>query len=116
MKVTYSYYVPLDGVGTMLNPAYTWRVEERTETCRDIVKVGNLYYMINWSGYIMHSIEVEKINTIEVGDMKIACKYHPNERYPFTAEFYRANGEHYQNQGSVDFERILLSIKHYLSL
>ena len=116
MKVTYSYYVPLDGAGTLLNPAYKWRVDERTETCRDIVKAGNLYYMCDWSGYIIHSVEVEKITIIEVADMKISCKYHPNEPKPFTAEFYRANGEHYSNIGSVDFEGILLSIKHFLSL
>lgn len=64
MKVTYKVLTPLDGAGTILNPAFTWWEDERTEFCSHIQKAGELYYMIR-GGYIFHSIDVTKITKIE---------------------------------------------------
>ena len=77
MKITYNEYLPLDGAGTMINPAYKWLVTERTETCRNIEKCGYCFYTKDWSGFVIHSIEPEKIKRIEVDSLVIDLKAHP---------------------------------------
>ena len=64
MKVTYFEDRPLDGQGTLINPAYKWFREERTEFCDSICKAGNLWYMLR-GGYVFHSINPMKIKRIE---------------------------------------------------
>lgn len=114
MKVTYNEYLPLDGVGTLLHPAYKWLRKERTETCHHITKACNLYYMMSAGGYVIHSVEVEKITKIEFEDIIVSCTHSKGEPYPFSAVWDRTNGEHYMNQGSVEFCGILESINQYM--
>lgn len=106
MKVTYYENLPLDGAGTMLHPAYKWLRVERTEFCDTIMKVGNLWYMYR-SGFIYHSIEVDKITCIEYKDRIAKCVYEKGNQYPFSASIDNKDGEHICNVGSKDFKTII---------
>lgn len=64
MRVTYIESLPLDGQGTMINPAYKWLDKERTEFCDTIQKAGELWYMFK-GGFVFHSIDPMKIKRIE---------------------------------------------------
>ena len=114
MKVTFKEYLPLDGAGTLLHPAYQWLVVERTETCGFIQKAGNLFYLLSYSGYVVHSIEVEKITKIEFWDVVVTCSYDEKAQYKFSTEWNRTNGEHIQNMGCMDFSVVLDSINKYI--
>lgn len=112
MKVTYNEYLPLDGAGTMLHPAYKWLEQERTEFCHHIEKAGECYYMMTIEGYVIHSIDVTKIKRIEFGCMAADCAYYRSERYPYQANFTK-NGKHFSGMGAKDFSSVLDSIRHY---
>lgn len=105
MKVTYIENLPLDGAGTMVNPAYKWLQQERTECCDFIVKAGFGWYMMK-GGYIHHSIDVTKITKIEVRDVVAKCGYEQGAKFPFYASIDNRDGKHICNVGSVDFESI----------
>lgn len=105
MKVTYIENLPLDGAGTMVNPAYKWLQQERTEFCDFIVKAGFGWYMMK-GGYIHHSIDVTKITKIEVRDVVAKCSYEQGAKFPFYASIDNKDGKHICNVGSVDFESI----------
>lgn len=105
MKVTYIENLPLDGAGTMLNPAYKWQPVERTEFCDFITKAGNLWYMMR-GGYVHHSIDVTKITKIEVRNVVAKCGYEQGAHFPFYASIDNNDGKHICNVGSVDFESI----------
>jgi hypothetical protein len=76
MKVTYFEDRPLDGQGTLINPAHKWFREERKEFCDTICKAGNLWYM--WrGGFVFHSVDVTKVTKIEGKRAKAICKYYP---------------------------------------
>jgi hypothetical protein len=64
MKVTYIEWLPLDGQGTLINPAYKWVKRERSEFCDSISKAGELWYMFR-GGFVYHSIDISKITKIE---------------------------------------------------
>ena len=114
MIVTYNDYLPLDGAGTLLHPAFKWLRKERTEVCHNITKAGNLYYMMSAGGYVIHSVEVEKITKIEFGDMIVSCSHCANDPYPFCAQWNKKDGQHFMNQGCAEFSGILESIRQYL--
>lgn len=112
MKVFYNEYLALDGAGTLLNPAYKFLSVDRVEGCHHIQKAGNMYYLIDWSGYIMHSIDVTKVKRIEFGDMAVDCSYKRENFYPYRYTFTK-NGEHLSNGGAKEFVSILYSIRNY---
>lgn len=109
MKITYNEYLPLDGAGTLLHPAYKWRVDERTEFCDNLMKAGNLWYMMR-GGYVHHSIDVEKITQIETKTIKASCSYKRGEKFPFCASINNNVGNHIGNVGSVHFDTIIETI------
>lgn len=113
MKIVYDYYTPLDGAGTMISPAYKWRVDERTELCHHISQSGNLFYMMSFQGYVICSVDVEKIKRIEVGDLVVTIKYNRQDKYPFQASYDRTDGTHIQNQGCKEFGSILDEIRQF---
>ena len=112
MKIVYNYYTPLDGAGTLINPAYKWRVDERTELCHHISQAGNLFYMMSSQGYVIHSIEVEKIKRIEVDSLVIDCTYNRADVYPFHALLKR-DGKYVAGFSANDFNHILEKIRIY---
>jgi hypothetical protein len=104
MKVVYNQYTPLDGAGTILSPAYKWRVDERTEFCDNLMKAGNLWYMMR-GGYVYHSIEVEKITRIETDTAKASCSYDRREKhFPFFVDIKTQDGNF--SVGADTFETI----------
>lgn len=107
MKVTYIELLPLDGAGTMINPAYKWLPVERTEYCDSISKAGELWYMFR-GGFVHHSIDPTKITTIEDSGVKAEMKYIRGGAYPFTCSFFK-DGVFHTNAGSKDFGRLLQS-------
>ena len=113
MKVTYIENLPLDGQGTMLHPAYKWLSAERVDFCQYIQQAGNLFYMMSSQGFVIRSIDVEKITKIEFADMVVTLKHDRLAVLPFTASFDKTDGTHYQNQGSKEFGGILESIRQY---
>ena len=112
MKITYNEYLPLDGAGTMISPAYKWLVTERTETCRSIEKCGYCFYTKDWSGYVIHSIEPEKIKRIEVDSLVIDCTYNRSDVYPFHALMKR-DGKYVAGFSANNFGHILEKIRIY---
>lgn len=85
MKITYYENLPLDGAGTLINPAHKWLRVERTEFCDNLQKAGNLWYMMR-GGYVHHSIDVEKITNIETKSIHAQCSYdRHNADFPFFA-------------------------------
>jgi hypothetical protein len=111
MKIVYNQYTPLDGAGTILSPAYKWRVDERTEFCRNISQAGNLFYLMSYGGYVIHSVDAEKIKRIEVGDLVVTIKYNHFDKYPFQASYDKVDGTHIQNHGCKEFGSILDEIR-----
>jgi hypothetical protein len=111
MKVVYNQYTPLDGAGTILSPAYKWRVDERTELCHHISQAGNLFYMMSFQGYVICSVDVEKIKRIEVGDLVVTIKYNHFDKYPFQASYDKVDGTHIQHHGCKEFGSILYEIR-----
>lgn len=109
MKVTYIDYYPK---GSLLHPVYKVWETELTEHCDTIKKCGECYYMFR-GGYVLKSIEVEKIKRIEFADMVINVTYNRMDVYPFSAVYTKKDGTHYQNQGCKDFGGILRSIRQY---
>jgi hypothetical protein len=111
MKIDYNQYTPLDGAGTILSPAYKWRVDERTELCHHISQAGNLFYLMSYGGYVIRSIETEKIKRIEIGDLVVTIKYNHFDKYPFQASYDKVDGTHIQNHGCKEFGCILDEIR-----
>lgn len=95
MKVTYIENLPLDGAGTLINPAYKWLQQERTEYCDSISKAGELWYMFR-GGFVHHSIDPTKITSIERNGVQAICKYYRKEEhptFPFTCRFVKDGTE-----------------------
>ena len=113
MKVTYKESLPLDGAGTMLHPAYKWLNVEREEHCSFIQRAGNLFYMMSSQGFVIHSIEVEKITKIEFADMIVTLKHNRFDSFLFQASFDKTDGTHYAVAGSKGFDGILEDIRQY---
>jgi hypothetical protein len=116
MKVTFTELLPLDGAGTMLHPAYKWLRVEREEVCSSIQKAGNMYYMMSSQGFVIHSVDVEKIRKIEFADMVVSLLYDNAASYPFMVSFDKTDGTHYSNMGSKEFSSVLESIRQYTNI
>jgi hypothetical protein len=105
MKVTYIENLPLDGAGTMINPAYKWLPVERTEYCDSISKAGELWYMFR-GGFVHHSIDPTKITSIEDAGIKAECKHYRDGSHPFTCKFIERDGRCY-GAGYSDFSHLI---------
>ena len=64
MKVTFYEVTPLNGKGTLLDPATRWARKRKTELCSTITKMGNVWYM-KQGGYVYLPININRIVEID---------------------------------------------------
>ncbi len=112
MKVTYIENLPLDGAGTMVNPAYKWLQQERTEYCDSISKAGELWYMFR-GGFVHHSIDPTKIKRIDWDGASALIEYKRNAMYfPFSVRLESMTGKK-SVAGYTDFSGIIRDLNHF---
>ena len=107
MKVTYIENLPLDGAGTLINPAYKWLQQERQEFCDGLQMYTRESAMMYRGGFTWHSVEVNKITRLEGNKGTAICTYHPNAPYPYNARISLHDQANDFGIGCKDFSEIM---------